>query len=64
MRSKKLKLKNELSLKKKRVRKKNQELIREHKYLREKLKKLQLEISKQSELEENSIKILTVKLRN
>ena len=35
-----------------RQKKKNQELIREHKYLKEKIKKLQLEVNKSSELEE------------
>ena len=43
---------NELYLQKSELEKKNQELIREHKYLREKLKKLQHETSKHSELEE------------
>ena len=31
---------------------KNEELMREHKYLKEKIKKLQLEVSKKSELED------------
>ena len=44
--------KNELANKKKRNRKKNQELIREHKYLKEKIKILQLEVNKKSELED------------
>ena len=34
------------------MKKKNQELIREHKYLKEKIKKLQLEVGKRSELED------------
>ena len=44
--------KNELAVKKKEIEKKNQELMREHKYLKEKIKKLQFEASKNSELEE------------
>ena len=35
------------------MKKKNTELLREHKYLRDKIKNLQLEIKKKSELEEN-----------
>ena len=34
------------------MKKKNQELLREHKYLKEKIKNLQLEIKKRSELED------------
>ena len=37
---------------KKEIEKKNEELMREHKYLKEKIKKLQLEINKKSELED------------
>ena len=44
--------KNELANKKKEIEKKNQELIREHKYLKEKIKILQLEVNKKSELED------------
>ena len=47
--------KNELALKKKEIEKKNQELIREHKYLKEKIKKLQLEVGKRSELEDSAL---------
>ena len=36
----------------KEVEKKNEELMREHKYLKEKIKKLQLEVMKKSELED------------
>ena len=32
--------------------KQNQELIREHKYLKDKIKKLQLEVNKKSEIED------------
>ena len=32
---------------------KNQELVREHKYLKEKIKNLQLEVKKKFELEDN-----------
>ena len=39
-------------IKKKRLKKKNDELIREHKYLKEKIRKLQLEINKRSEMED------------
>ena len=38
--------------KKKKIEKKNEELMREHKYLKEKIKKLQLEVNKRSELED------------
>ena len=44
--------KDELSIKKKEIEKQNQELIREHKYLKEKIKKLQLEVHRKSELED------------
>ena len=43
--------KNELINNKKKIEKQNQELIREHKYLKEKIKKLQIEVNKKSELE-------------
>tara|TARA_B100000989_G_scaffold295441_1_gene276552 strand:+ start:1932 stop:2255 length:324 start_codon:yes stop_codon:yes gene_type:complete len=43
---------NELTKKKKEIEKQNQELIREHKYLKEKIKKLQLEVNLKSEVEE------------
>ena len=43
---------NELVNKKKEIEKQNQELMREHKYLKEKIKKLQLEVNRKSELEE------------
>tara|TARA_B000000609_G_C24111416_1_gene314196 strand:- start:488 stop:811 length:324 start_codon:yes stop_codon:yes gene_type:complete len=43
--------KNELANKKKLIEKQNQELMREHKYLKEKIKKLQLEVNKRAELE-------------
>ena len=38
--------------KKKQIEKQNQELIREHKYLKEKIQKLQIEVNQKSELEE------------
>ena len=38
--------------KKKEIEKQNQELMREHKFLKEKIEKLQLEINKKSELED------------
>ena len=44
--------KNELVYQKKEIEKKNEELMREHKYLKEKIQKLQLEVNKRSELEE------------
>jgi peptidoglycan hydrolase CwlO-like protein len=44
--------KNELSRQKTEIEKKNQELMREHKYLKEKIKDLQLEVSKKSELDD------------
>ena len=37
---------------KKEIEKKNVELMREHKYLKERIKKLQLEVNKRSELED------------
>ena len=43
--------KNELINKKKEAEKQNQELMREHKYLKEKIQKLQIEVNKKSELE-------------
>ena len=43
---------NELRNKKKEVEKQNQELMREHRYLKEKIQKLQLEVNKKSELED------------
>ena len=43
---------NELTNKKKEKEKQNQELIREHKYLKDKIKKLQLEVNKKSEIED------------
>jgi len=43
--------KNELINNKKKIEKQNQELIREHKYLKEKIKKLQIEVNKKSEIE-------------
>ena len=44
--------KNEIFRQKLTVEKKNQELMREHKYLKEKIKNLQIETIKQSEVEE------------
>ena len=44
--------KNELFRQKNVIEKKNQELMREHKYLKEKIKNLQLEVNKKSEVEE------------
>ena len=44
--------KNELSRQKNTIENKNQELMREHKYLKEKIKKLQFEVSKKSEIED------------
>ena len=43
--------KNELVYQKRKL-KKNEELMREHKYLKEKIQKLQIEVNKRSELEE------------
>ena len=45
--------KNEILKQKNQIEKKNQELIREHKYLKDKILKLQLEVKKKSEIEEN-----------
>ena len=42
----------ELISKKKEIEKQNQELMREHKFLKEKIKKLQLEANENSKLEE------------
>ena len=44
--------KNELINNKKKIEKQNQELIREHKYLKEKIKKLQFEVQQKSEQED------------
>ena len=44
--------KNELFDQKKEIEKKNVELMREHKYLKEKIKKLQFEVNQKSELED------------
>ena len=44
--------KKELLRQKIEAEKKNQELMREHKYLKEKIKKLQLEVSKRSDFED------------
>ena len=44
--------KNDLVHQKKEIEKKNVELMREHKYLKERIKKLQLEVKKRSELED------------
>ena len=44
--------KNELFDQKKKIEKKNEELMREHSYLKDKVKKLQLEVSKRSALED------------
>ena len=43
---------NELAKTKKEIEIQNRELMREHKYLKEKIQKLQLEINKKSELED------------
>ena len=43
---------NDLANKKKEIEKQNQELMREHKYLKEKIIKLQLEVNKKSEIED------------
>ncbi len=45
--------KKELLRQKIEAEKKNQELMREHKYLKEKIKKLELDVSKRSDLEES-----------
>ena len=44
--------KNQLANQKKEIEKKNEELMREHKYLKEKIKNLQLDVNKRSELED------------
>ena len=44
--------KNELFRQKNVIEKKNQELIREHKYLKAKIKNLQLEVNKKTEIED------------
>ena len=44
--------KNELSRQKNEIENKNCELMREHKYLKEKIKNLQLEVNKKSEIED------------
>ena len=41
-----------MAIQKKKIEKKNEELMREHKYLKEKIKKLQLDVNKRSELED------------
>ena len=43
---------NELANKKSEIERQNQELLREHKYLKEKILKLQFEVNKKSELED------------
>ena len=43
---------NEIANKKKEIEKQNQELMREHKYLKDKIIKLQLELNKKSEIED------------
>ena len=43
---------NELANQKKTIEKKNEELLREHKYLKEKIKKLQFEVQQKSEQED------------
>ena len=45
--------KNEILRKKLEIEKKNQELLREHRFLKEKIKSLQLEVNKRLELEDN-----------
>ena len=44
--------KNKIDHQKKEVEKKNEDLIREHLYLKDKIKKLQLELNKRSKLED------------
>ena len=44
--------KNHLASQKKEIEKKNEELLREHRYLKDKIKKLQLDVNKKSELED------------
>ena len=43
--------KNELANQKAEIEKKNEELMREHRYLKDKIQKLQLEVSKKTEIE-------------
>ena len=45
--------KNELLRQKNQIEKKNQELIREHKYLKDRIKNLQLEVQKKSKIEDD-----------
>ncbi len=45
--------KNRILLQKNEIENKNQELLREHKYLKEKIKSLQLEVKKKLELEDS-----------
>ncbi len=45
--------KNEILRQKIKIENKNQELLREHKYLKEKIKRLQLEVKKEMELQNN-----------
>ncbi len=45
--------KNEILLQKKELEKKNQELLREHKYLKEKIKNFKFDEKKRVQLEEN-----------
>tara|TARA_B100000242_G_scaffold224088_1_gene164743 strand:+ start:136 stop:459 length:324 start_codon:yes stop_codon:yes gene_type:complete len=45
--------KNEILQQKFKIEKNNKELLREHKYLKEKIKKLQLEVKKRLDLEDN-----------
>ena len=45
--------KNEILRQKIEIENKNQELVREHKYLKEKIKNLQIEVYKKSEIEES-----------
>ena len=45
--------KNEILRQKIKIENKNQELLREHKYLKEKIKRLQLEVKKKMELQNN-----------
>ena len=45
--------KNRILLQKNEIEDKNQELLREHKYLKEKIKSLQLEVKKKLELEDS-----------
>ena len=44
--------KNEILRQKSEIEKKNHELMREHKYLKEKIENLKIEVSKQSEIED------------